>query len=145
PIGFLGEVPMGVAASPTLSVNSLPELIALSKKQPGGLSVAVTTRGELPHLSAELLRIRTHAELSPVYYPAMSQGVSDVISGRVAFAMDGIGGPIGRGQLKLLAVASRARTPSHANVSTMAERIPGFIATGWWVLMAPPGTPASVA
>jgi tripartite-type tricarboxylate transporter receptor subunit TctC len=145
PIGFIGEVPMGVAASPTLPANSLAELITLSKKQPGGLSVAVTTRGELPHLSAELLRLRTQAALTPVYYPAMPQGVNDAISGRVAFAMDGVGGPIARGQLKLLAVASRARMGSRPNVPTVAEAVPGFVATGWWVLMAPPGTPARIA
>jgi tripartite-type tricarboxylate transporter receptor subunit TctC len=145
PIGFIGKVPMGVAASPTLPANSLAELITLSKKQSGGLSVAVTTRGELPHLSAELLRLRTQAQLTPVYYPAMPQGVNDAISGRVAFAMDGVGGPIARGQLKLLGVASRARMGSRPNVPTVAETVPGFVATGWWVLMAPPGTPAKIA
>src|SRR5262245_47847351 len=49
PIGFIGEVPFLIAASPTLLVNSLPELIALSRKSPGGLTVAVPARGELPH------------------------------------------------------------------------------------------------
>jgi tripartite-type tricarboxylate transporter receptor subunit TctC len=145
PIGFIGEVPMGVAASPTLPANSLAELISLSKERPDGLSVAVTTRGDLPHLSAELLRLRTQAQLTPVYYPAMTQGVNDAISGRVAFAMDGVGGPIARGQLKLLAVASRARLASRPNVPTVAETIPGFVATGWWALVAPPGTPARIA
>jgi tripartite-type tricarboxylate transporter receptor subunit TctC len=145
PVGFIGEVPMAIAASPTLAADSLPDLIALSKKQSGGLSVAVTTRGEIPHLSAELLGLRTPAQLTPVFYPAMSQGVSDAISGRVDFAMDGVGGPIARGQLKLLAVASHTRMASRPNVPTVSETVPGFVATGWWVLMAPPGTPARIA
>jgi tripartite-type tricarboxylate transporter receptor subunit TctC len=145
PIGFLGEVPMAVAASPTLAVGSLAELIALSRKRPGGLTVAVSTRGELPHLAAELLRGRSDAELTPVHYPAMPQGVSDVISGRVGVAMDGVAGPIARGQLNLLAVASRGRVPSRPTIPTVAETVPGFVATGWWVLVAPPGTPAPIA
>ncbi len=45
PIGFVGEVPMVIAVSPTLPVNSLPALIAYSHTQPGGLSVAVPNRG----------------------------------------------------------------------------------------------------
>ena len=45
PIGFVGEVPMAIAVSPTLPVNSLPELIAYSRTQPGGLSVAIPNRG----------------------------------------------------------------------------------------------------
>ena len=47
-------------------VNSLPELIALSKKQPGGLNVAVGFRGGIPHLTAELFRSRSGADLTPV-------------------------------------------------------------------------------
>jgi tripartite-type tricarboxylate transporter receptor subunit TctC len=50
PIGFVGEVPIAIAVSPTLPVNSLPELIAHSKGQPGGLDVAVGLRGGITHL-----------------------------------------------------------------------------------------------
>jgi tripartite-type tricarboxylate transporter receptor subunit TctC len=144
PIGFVGEVPFLIAASPTLPVNSLPELIALSKKQPAGLTVAVPTRGELPHLAAELFRSRAEAKLTAVHYPNMSQAMPDVITGRVATAIEGLGGPSAKGQLKVLAIASSARLPSHPDVPTVAETVPGFVATGWWVLVAPPGTPASI-
>jgi tripartite-type tricarboxylate transporter receptor subunit TctC len=144
PIGFVGEVPMVIAASPTLPVNSLPELIALSKKHPEGLGVATPPRGDLPHLAVELLRSRTGANLIAIHYQAMSQAINDVISGRVPIAMEGLGGPSARGQLKLVAVASRARLASRPNVPTVAETVPGFVATGWWALVAPPGTPSAI-
>src|SRR5882757_9647151 len=49
PIGFVGEVPNAIAVSPALPVNSLPELIAYSRTQQGGLNVAIPNRGGIPH------------------------------------------------------------------------------------------------
>ena len=51
PIGFVGEVPMAIAVSPALPVNSLPELIAYSRTQQGGLNVAIPNRGGMPHFA----------------------------------------------------------------------------------------------
>jgi tripartite-type tricarboxylate transporter receptor subunit TctC len=144
PIGFVGEVPFAIAVSPQLSVSSLPELIRLSRRQPGGLSIAVPPRGELPHLAAELFRSSAGAELTAVHYPTMSQAMGDVISGRVATSMEGLGGPTTRGPLKVLAIASHKRLTSRPDVPTVSETVTGFAATGWWVLVAPPGTPTSI-
>jgi tripartite-type tricarboxylate transporter receptor subunit TctC len=145
PIGFLGELPMTIAASPKLPLDSLSDLIALSKRQPGGLSIGTTSRGDLPHLSLELLRNRSGAALTAVHYPmGLAQGINDVITGRLAAAIEGLGGPSSRGSLKIVAVASRARLPSRPDIPTVAETIPGFVATGWFVLVAPPGTPTAI-
>jgi tripartite-type tricarboxylate transporter receptor subunit TctC len=144
PIGFVGEVPMAVAVNPALPANSLSALIAYSKSQPGGLNLAVTLRGGLPHMVAELLRMRSGADLTYVFYPGSPQAMADVISGRVPIIIAGLAGPIAGGQLKLLAIASHARLPSHPDVPTVAETLPGFTATGWFVLVAPHGTPASI-
>ena len=145
PIGFVGEVPMGIAVSPNLTVNSLPELIALSQTQPGGLDTAVELRGGVPHLTTELLRSRTAANLNPVFYLAGGVAMGDVIAGRVPVMIQGVSSPIAGGQLKLLAIASATRLQSHPDVPTVAETVPGFTASGWFVLVAPPGTPASIA
>lgn len=141
PIGFVGEVPMAIATVPALPMNSLPELIAYSKGQSGGLNVAIT-RGGVPHMSTELFRRRSGADLTYVFYPGSSQAMSDVISGRVPIIVDGLGGPIAAGQLKLLAIASAERVALHSDIPTVAETLPGFVATGWVVLVAPPGTSA---
>ncbi|HEX5507956.1 MAG TPA: tripartite tricarboxylate transporter substrate binding protein [Pseudolabrys sp.] len=141
PVGFVGEVPMGVAVSPALPVKSLPELIALSKRTPGGLTAAVSFRGSLPNLTTELFRIRSGADITSVYYPGSAQAMSDVTSGRVPVLIDGLGGPAAAGGLKLLAIASPNRLASHSDVPTVAETVPGFAASGWFVLVAPHGTP----
>jgi tripartite-type tricarboxylate transporter receptor subunit TctC len=145
PIGFVGEVPIAIAATPTFPANSLAELIALSKRQPGGLSVSAGFRGGMTHLAAELLRSRSSAELTPVFYPSSAQAMNDLITGRVPIGVEGLAGPIAAGQLKLLGVASAARLPSRPELPTVAETLPGFAASGWFALVAPPGTPATIA
>jgi tripartite-type tricarboxylate transporter receptor subunit TctC len=144
PIGFIGEVPMAIAVTPALAVNSLPELIAYSKRQPGGLNVAMANRGTIPHMASELFRSRSGADLTYVFYPGASQAMSDVLSGRVPVLIDGLGGPLASGQFKILAVASAERLASRPNIPTVAETLPGFAASGWFALVAPPGTPAAI-
>jgi tripartite-type tricarboxylate transporter receptor subunit TctC len=142
PIGFAGEVPFGIAISPGLPVSSLPELVALSKRQPGGLNVAVGNRGGITHLAAELFGARSGADMTIVFYPGAGQALGDVISGRVPVLIDG--SAITAPQLKLLATTSTARLASRPDVPTAYETVPGFAASGWFVMVAPPGTPAPI-
>jgi tripartite-type tricarboxylate transporter receptor subunit TctC len=145
PIGFVGEVPMGIAVSPDLPVNSLQELIALSKQSPGGLNVAAAFRGSLPDLTTELFRARSGAVITAIHYPGSAQAMTDIMSGRVPVLVEGLGGPLASGQVKLLAIASPQRLRSRPQIPTVAETLPGFAASGWYVLVAPPHTPAALA
>jgi tripartite-type tricarboxylate transporter receptor subunit TctC len=145
PIGFVGEVPMGIAVAPGLPVNSLPELIALSKQRPEGLNVAAAFRGSLPDLTTELFRARSGAAITAIHYPGSAQAMTDIMSGRVPALIEGLGGPLGSGQVKLLAIASPQRLPSHPQIPAVAETLPGFAASGWFVLVAPPHTSAALA
>jgi len=148
PIGFTIENPMFVAVSPALGVNSLPELIALAKKQPGTITIAVTGVGRLTQLTGLLLQDRADIQLLPVPYnggPAAALG--DVGTNRVSMIIEGysgIAGSVKAGQVKLIAVASRERLPQFPDLPTVAETIPDFAATGWQVLVAPLGTPAPI-
>jgi tripartite-type tricarboxylate transporter receptor subunit TctC len=90
PIGFTAENPMFVAVSPGLGVSSLPELIALAKKKPGTISIAVTGVGRLTHLTGLLLQERAGIELLPVPYNAgPAAALSDVAAGRVSMIIEG--------------------------------------------------------
>ena len=89
PIGFTAENPMFVAVNPTLGVSTLPQLIALAKKEPGKVSIAVTGIGRLTHLTGELLQQRAGIKLLSVPYtggPAPALG--DVATGRVSMIID---------------------------------------------------------
>lgn len=145
PVGFVGEVPMAIGVSPKLPVNSLQALVALSKQTPGGLNVAAAFRGSLPDLTAELFRARSGAAITAIHYPGSAQALTDIMSGRVPILIDGLGGQLGNGQIKLLAVASLKRLRSHPQVPAVAETLPGFAASGWFVLVAPPGMPQALA
>lgn len=148
PIGFTAENPMFVAVSPSLGVSTLPELIALAKKKPGTISIAVTGVGRLTHLTGLLLQERAGIELLPVPYNAgPAAALSDVGADRVSMIIEGFSGIVGAvkaGQVKLIAVASSKRLPQFPDLPTVAETIPGFSATGWQVLVAPLGTPEPI-
>jgi tripartite-type tricarboxylate transporter receptor subunit TctC len=144
PVGFIGEAPMAIAVSPALPVSNIAELAALSMKQPGGLNAAVAFRGGMPHLTTELFASRSGTALTSVHYPSSAQSLSDVISGRVQLIVEGLGGPVGSGQVKVLAVASRERLAARPDLPTVAETVPGFAASGWYVLVAPRGTPVAI-
>jgi tripartite-type tricarboxylate transporter receptor subunit TctC len=148
PIGFTAENPMFIAVGPSLGVGTLPELIALAKKEPGKITIAATGVGRLTHLTGLVLQERAGIALLPVPYtagPAVALG--DVAGGRVSMIIEGYSGLIGSvkaGQVKLIAVASPQRLPQFPDLPTVAETIPGFAATGWQVMVAPLGTPQSI-
>jgi len=148
PIGLVGESPMIIGASPSLGVNSLPELFALSKKRPGEINLAVLTRGGLPHLTGEWLRSASGTDLTLIHYPGAPQALTDLMGGRVHLVIESLpafSGAISGGSLKALAVASARRLPDMPDLPTVAATIPGFVAVGWMALMAPPGTPELIA
>ncbi|MGC2079920.1 MAG: tripartite tricarboxylate transporter substrate binding protein [Xanthobacteraceae bacterium] len=148
PIGFTAENPMFIAVNPALGVTTLPQLIALAKKQPGTISIAVTGVGRLTHLTGLLLQERADIQLLPVPYNAgPAAALADVGSGRVSMIIEGYSGIVGAvkaGQVKLIAVATAERLPQFPDLPTVAETLPGFSATGWQVLVAPLGTPAPI-
>jgi tripartite-type tricarboxylate transporter receptor subunit TctC len=148
PIGFTIENPMFIAVNPSLGINTLPELIARAKKEPGTISIAVTGVGRLTHLTGLLLQQRADIQLVPVpYQGGPAAAMADVGTGRVAMIIEGYSGIMGSvkaGQLKIIAVASHERLPDFPDVPTVAETLPGFFATGWQVVVAPLGTPTSI-
>jgi tripartite-type tricarboxylate transporter receptor subunit TctC len=148
PIGFAADQPMFITVSPSVEAKTLPQFIELAKKEPGKYSVAVSGVGRLTHLTSELLQSRAGIELVSVpYTKGMANAIADAASGRVSLIIENFSAVIGGvrgGQIKLLAVASGQRLPDFPDVPTVAETFPGFIASGWQVLLAPLGTPAPI-
>jgi tripartite-type tricarboxylate transporter receptor subunit TctC len=148
PIGYTAENPMFFAVTPSLGVSTLAELIALAKKDPGKISIAVTGVGRLTHMTGLVFQDRADISLLPVpYNGGPAAALADVAGGRVSMIIEGYSGIVGSvkaGQVKLIAVASRERLPQFPDLPTVAETIPGFSATGWQVLVAPLGTPAAI-
>jgi tripartite-type tricarboxylate transporter receptor subunit TctC len=148
-IGFVCEQPMAVAVPASLGINTLGELIDYVKKLPGQINVAVLSRGGIPHLTSEWIKLAAGLEWTSINYPGTPAGLSDVMGGRVQVIMDGLpslAGAINGGQLKLLAVGSAKRLPNRPETPTIAETLPAIPrANGFFALMGPPGTPEPVA
>jgi tripartite-type tricarboxylate transporter receptor subunit TctC len=147
PVGFFAETPMMIAAAPSLGVRSLRDLLSVAKSRPKELFYAANNRGSLPHLAAELFRARTGADLTFVPYQGVAAGLQDLMGGRIAVIVESVGalaGAVQSGSVTPLAVASAARLPSLPDLPTVGETVPDFTAMGWFVLMAPRGTPESI-
>jgi len=103
-IGITVLQPQSIGINPKLGINSLPELIAQAKKQPGSISYAVTGVGRLTHLTGELLQIRANIKLQMVPYSGGSaQSLTDVTAGRVSLVIEAMRdwpGPMSRANSK---------------------------------------------
>jgi tripartite-type tricarboxylate transporter receptor subunit TctC len=147
PIGFIADQPYTLIVSNKLAVNSVAELVDLSKRQPGGLDSVAGTRGGLQHMTVEWFKSRSGAKLNMIHYPGAAQASNDVIAGRVPMMMQTIApvaGIVAGKEVKLLAIAAAARLPNYPNTPTVGETIPGFVSSGWSILVAPQGTPPAI-
>jgi tripartite-type tricarboxylate transporter receptor subunit TctC len=146
-ICMIGTQPLLIAASPNLGVSSLPELIALAKKQPGKILYAGNAPGTLPALTGVMLEQRAGIDMTFVPYPGFAAGLTDLKGGRISVIFESLSAlapAVQDGSVKLLAVASDQRLPQFPDVPTVAETLPGFVATGWLALLARAGTPDSI-
>ena len=148
PIGFITQQPMFMAVSPQLGIKSLPELIELAKKKPGELSYATTGRGRITHLTMEMVQLRAGIKLQMIPYTGGPHAsMADLATGRVHIVIEGysgLAGSLNSGTIKGIAVSSPERLPEFKDLPAVAETLPGFVAGGWNVLLAPVGTPDAI-
>jgi tripartite-type tricarboxylate transporter receptor subunit TctC len=133
---------------PSLGVNSIPELVALAKAEPGKLTYAHTGVGSSQHLAGELFKYMAHVDIRPVAYRGTTAVLPDMLAGRLSMSFSNISNvlPLVReGRLKGFAVSSVRRSGAAPDMPTMIEMgYPGFDAVPWFGLMAPAGTPKAV-
>ena len=99
PVGFIAEQPMFIAVAPSLGVTTLPQLIALAKKEPGKVSIATTGIGHATHLTGALMQERAGvALLSVPYTHGPASAIGDVATGRVSLIIENLAGISGARQ-----------------------------------------------
>ena len=149
PIALIGEQPMVIAVNAKLGINSMQELVAFARKNPGKLNFGAG-QGSLPNLVGELLQQRAKIKLTFVPYSNMAQAMQDAIGGTLQVYIEsiaGLAGQIKAGTLRALAVASNRRLPDRPQLPTVSQALPDigrFEARGWIVLVARRGTPAAI-
>lgn len=136
-----------IVAHPDTPVKTLADLIAYDKANPGKLSIAVDSPRNLAGVTAQALNRRAGLNLVLVPYPNINVGLQDTIAGRAGvgvFSMSIVETQIREGTLRALALASNKRADNMPEVPAAAETIPGFDFSGWFMLMAPTGTPDAI-
>ncbi len=146
PITVLAYVPNVVVMHPKhTSINSIKDLMAYAKANPGKLNFGSAGSGTTHHLAGELFKTMTGLDLIHIPYKGAGPMMQDLLAGQVDMAFDGMGTSapqIKGGKLKPLAVTTATRSPMLQNVPTMQEAgLPGYEVTTWYALWAVKGTP----
>lgn len=151
PITQMVRVPnvlvMNADTASRLHINSLADLIAYARKNPGKLNYGSGGNGSAGHLAGEMFK--QQAGLFAVHIPFNGGNPAQLalLSGQVDFNIDNLATAapnIKSGKLKALAVTTAERSKLLPGVPAMAETLKGFQIDTWWGLVAPAGTPADV-
>lgn len=147
-IAQIAAVPNVLVVHPSLGVNSVAELIAKAKAQPGKLNFGSAGLGGANHLSGELFKHTSGIEIVHVPYKGAAPALNDLLGGQIPMMFDSVPGVlqhIKSGRLKALAVTSAQRAPALPDVPTMQEAgVKDFEATAWFGLYAPAKLSAEV-
>jgi len=148
PVSALFETALVLVAHPSVPANSLQELIAYAKQNPGKLSYGTNGLGSSPHLAAEQVRMLTGAQLVHVPYKAMQQAMLDVATGQLplAFALAGQIAPmVAAGKVKVIAMLNEGGFPAWPQAPTFRGSVPGYEPVPSWTgLWAPAGLPQPI-
>ncbi|MEP6656305.1 MAG: tripartite tricarboxylate transporter substrate binding protein [Betaproteobacteria bacterium] len=144
----LVNLPILIACSPSLPAATLPELVALARREPGQLSYATSGIGTMSHMMAVAFSRRAGIELTHIPYGGNRPVHQDVLSGEVPLMMASTGsleGLVRSGRVRALAISSARRSPTFADVPTIAESgFPGFEMVSWYGAFVPGGTPPEI-
>ena len=147
-VGLVSYTPHVLVVRSTLPINSLADLVALAKKEPGKYSYASSGTGGAIHLASELFKIEAGIDLLHVPYRGGGPAVVSLLSGDVDVFISDLSTTVENirgGRLKALAMAWPTRSPFLPETPTFAEAgMPGLATGTWFGFLAPVGTPAAV-
>lgn len=148
PVAFVGSVPNVLVVSNSVPAKSVPELVALARKQPGHINFASSGAGSTQHIAAEMFKDAAGIELTHVPYKGSAAALVDLVSGQVQLSFDTMPSVIGQiksGKLRPLAVTSARRNAQLPQVPTMAESgLPAVQVSAWYGIYMPASTPKAV-
>ncbi|MDQ8730293.1 tripartite tricarboxylate transporter substrate binding protein [Bradyrhizobium sp. LHD-71] len=146
PIGLVVRVPEILVVAPNVKASTVAELLALSKAQ--DINFASTGAGSMPHLAAELFKLKSGVKSQHVPYRGAAPAVNDLLGSQVQWMFADI--PVllphvKAGTFKALGIGSTKRSPALPDLKTFAEQgLPDVLADNWYGLIAPAGTPKDI-
>jgi tripartite-type tricarboxylate transporter receptor subunit TctC len=142
------RVPEVVAVHPSVPANSLADLIAFARSNPGKVNFGSAGSGSITHLAGELLKAEAKIDIVHVPYKGAAPAVTDLVGGQVQmgiFDVPVLLGHIRSGKLKALAITSAGRAPSLPEVpSTVELGYANVNSDNWYGLIMPAATPAEI-
>jgi tripartite-type tricarboxylate transporter receptor subunit TctC len=148
PVSIIATGTNVLTVNPGVPVHSVQELLELARQKPGVLNYASAGIGSFQHLSGELFKLTAGVDIQHVPYKGGGPAMLAVIAGedQVMFSSIVQTVPsIQSGQLRALATGGEQRSPILPDLPTIAESgVPGYVATNWWGIVAPAGTPKPI-
>jgi len=149
PVTTIGTSAYWILINPEVTkVNTMQELVAAMRANPGKMTYASGGSGGITHLASEMMKLQGKLDVVHIPFKGNGPALTEVVAGRVDMLIDQPASSeafVKAGKLKPLAVTSRARIPTAPNIPTMAESgFPGFEAIAWFGLAFPSGTPPDI-
>jgi tripartite-type tricarboxylate transporter receptor subunit TctC len=148
PVARLASGPYVLVVDPNIGVNSVGDLTAMAKADPGKVTFGSVGSGSLPDLCAELFAQRAAVQLTHVPYQGSPQVITDLVAGRINMAFENaiaVAGQVKAGKIKALATTATKRASVLPQVPTMVEAgMRDFDVSLWIGVLAPAGTPRPV-
>lgn len=148
PVIVLASFSNVLVVNPAVKANSVKELIALAKAQPGRLSYASAGSGSTIHMSAEMFKHMLGLDITHIPYKGSGPALTDLMGGQVQMMFDNIPSSISHirsGKLRALATTGAKRAAALPDLPTMAEAgVPGYESGAWFGLTVPAGTPKEI-
>lgn len=148
PIAKMGDGPVVLTVHPGVPANSVKELVALAKKQPGKLVSAAAGGGSFMHLATELFRMMTAIDIKIVQFKGGGPAMIDTMGGHSHISLGTLTQSLPQiksGKLKALGYGGTSRSKLLPDLPTISEAgVAGYAAAQWWGLFAPAGTPKSI-
>jgi tripartite-type tricarboxylate transporter receptor subunit TctC len=144
PVAGIAIVQHAIVVHPRFPANSLAELMALAKANPGKYSYGSSGNGTFSHLLMEMAKKATGTQITHVPYRGVAPALTDVIGGNLDIMISTIPAClqfVKTGQLKALAVPSLQRAPALPDVPLANEAVPGMVGELWVAMYAPKGVP----
>ncbi|PPE67312.1 Bug family tripartite tricarboxylate transporter substrate binding protein [Caldimonas caldifontis] len=146
PVGLVSNVPQVIVVHPgKVAANTLPELLADMRANPGKRNYGSAGNGSSHHLAGELFKLQSKTFITHIPYRGAGPMLQDLIAGQVDMAFDGLGSSAGHirgGRIKPIAVAATKRAAAFPDIPTAAEAgLPDYVVSTWYGMWAPKGTP----
>ena len=144
PVSGIAVVPHVLLANTSVPANTMTDLLALARKEPGRYTFGTAGNGTFSHLLMESMKHSQKVNLTHVPYKGVAPAMTDLIGGQIHYLISTLPAAlpfIRSGQVRPIAVLSVARLPVLPNVPSANDTVPGMVGELWVAVYAPKGTP----